>query len=43
MEVLDSIVKVKEFNLYSDTEFKLGFARNWFRWGLQCEAENGKV
>ena len=30
MEILDGVVKVKEFNIYSDTEFKLGFARNWF-------------
>jgi len=42
-EVLDGVVKLREFNLYHDTRYKVGLGRSWFGWGKECEEINVKV
>ena len=40
MQILDSIMKVTEFNLVHKTTYKVGLAKSWFTWGAQCDEEN---
>jgi hypothetical protein len=43
MEILDAVTKIKEFNLFQETTFKIGLAKSWMGWGEKCDEENLRV
>jgi len=43
MEILDAVTKIKEFNLFQETTFKIGLAKSWMGWGEECDEENLRV
>ena len=43
IEILDGVVKLKEFNIHNDTKFKIGLARSWFGFGKEYDRQNVKI
>jgi len=43
MEILDAVIKIKEFNLFQETTYDLGLAKSWMVWGEGYDKANLRV